>query len=1265
MKRFISALAFCVSVLFVLSIFLFPPAAAKENALLTLLNLPAPPPPNPFVNGGGKPRDQKFYDKNNPPRDSAAIGEILDYWGQRNNLVEKLRYNPEPSDRIRDRLMSEIDKNPKLLPGYLNILAGDAKAPDFVKGIYDREGTSGLFEKGERKTIKDWLVYNSPLYSSDLERLAQHVSDSDEYVTNQDELLALTRTDFDKARPIIDRLYGDASLKTARVLARWALYRHALETGSTGDIDRYRDELKEVVEDKSALPGMRDLAMDALSSEKEWTGRDEWYFSLLGDETLRELRVNGTINTGLTTLILVSPDDKYTEKMLELVRSDNPSIRAAAVRNLVLKLNTNNPEIIKALLPWLENPKWAIDTNDARGTLVRQLSENEIRESVPGLIKILDESQQRNVYANAANKPANSVYYSSNVMANAANTMANAANAMAAADGTISRLPPGRPPDVVSYGGTLVDAYPYRSAAVSALTKQKDSRAVPALRRILPEGESYERGLIVAALLACNGFTVTEQLDAFETAAKGVRDEIDGLGLSSNANIAANSWGDPQSSFANQARPRINSITAAEIKMLLAQQLMQATEISDAMARGAVDRIEVLDRKDPSLARAYRRIILKWQNAAINILLLRDLKRGIADADTIVRLLGQRKSLREQQSTDIFDIRTGKPTAIGIAACLLEDTPDYTAILDGGNAEAKTALLACARLIRAPLPVAKVAASLKSGDELLKIAAERYLESEDSPEARSIVLSLHPNEAKILGARTAFAVDGVAESASEYLYAVYQSLGNDSLYNGWYGSENDGEIIAAEKRLQAEVKKDAELAGVYAFDGNYVRIYKDRVMFSWDEDESRYRERPLSKYEFDELKAYLTANKVDEMPPFISCGGGYCSAKELVMVGRGGGRRVYMNGGFGDTRGYEFFTGLEKYFAGLKQSPATLKYQLSREIPGLEIVMASDDLHAETVWKDGPDLRIVASATAVRKKVTAEIENLDEAAYVDFPEENVAKMNAVREKRRFEGFAWYKVVGGSFEFGAAQPPQVEFIPTRDGLAVQPSDEQWKTRAAGFEIRASADGLFKLVNGKLRKLRAGNYSKALVTPDGRWVFATKAGENAPGHVARIDLFTNKEYLVMIEGYGEYYPSVFVPGLNKVLIARDDNYAYEYGYAAEEEDDNVPNDADPDAMILVDPATGAMTAPPGEFRPLGQQTFRPLQKMTKPNEFWAAMPDAEKNETQVGVYNMRSFAFRPVLRVPKIKFNSMSMWVDEPGGKVYFVYRGHLLALPLNK
>jgi hypothetical protein len=109
--------------------------------------------------------------------------------------------------------------------------------------------------------------------------------------------------------------------------------------------------LKAVVEDTKASPGNRDLALDALTHTPDFPGRDEWYYTLLEDDTLHDLRVNGQSYTGLTTILVHSPPDKYIEKMLELVKSDNPAVRNAAVRNLTTLLDDQNPEIIKALLP--------------------------------------------------------------------------------------------------------------------------------------------------------------------------------------------------------------------------------------------------------------------------------------------------------------------------------------------------------------------------------------------------------------------------------------------------------------------------------------------------------------------------------------------------------------------------------------------------------------------------------------------------------------------------------------------------------------------------------------------------------------------------------------------------------------------------------------------------------------------------------------------------------------------------------------------------
>jgi hypothetical protein len=1222
--------------------FLFPPVRAKENTLLSLLNLPAPAPPNPLVASERK-RDDKFYDKDSPPKDNAPIAEILDYWKVQDSNFRELGYNPKPSDRTAERIRAEIEKDHELLSQFLNVLPDGERWANFVKDIYDREGTNGKFERGTRSQIKKWLTFHSSFFSSDLSRIAERAGETNEYVSNQEELLALARVDFDRAEPILRRLYGDSSQRVSQVLARWGYYRHAMETGSTGDAERFRDELKAIVEDRSATAGMRDLALDALCKEKEWNGRDDWYYSLLGDETLAELKVNGQTYTGLTTLLYYAADDKYIPKMLELVRSDNPTIRGNAIRNLLLKLNTHNIEIVRALLPWLDDPKWADDRGGSRSSLIGALAEFEIPESVPGLIRVLDEKPQKPTYA--ANRPANSVD-----AANAANMVANAVANVA----NSARVPANSSAYTVAESDYIYN--PIREMTISALARQKDARAVPSLRRLLPDSEGYQQSNIIRAILACHGFSIPEQIDALELAAKGMAPPSDTGGQEEtylNANAPA-----------AYARPK-RAPTAAEIKLILGRELMNGQEISDDLARAVVDRIEVHDQRNKPLAASLRKIILKWQNAAINLLLLRDTKRGIADSETLVRLLAQRKTLREQQSTDIFDIKTGSPIALGMSACLLEDTGEAAALLEGGDAESRTTLLACARLIRMPLAVDKVAENLRSTMPILVTAAERYLESEDSPEARAIILARHPGEAMILGAMSAFFPEGVPETSSETLWMLYQSVGDSTLYDGWYGSGNDEEIKQTEKRLQDEVKKDADLIGIYAYDRNYVRIYKNRVIFSWDEDDSRYRERPLTTYEFEDIKSYVTTNRLDVLPAFLGCGGDYCTAKELIMLGKAGGRRVYVSGG-----PHPVFSGLENVFATLKQTPAALKYGLGREIPGLEIVFASDDLHVETVWKSGTDLRVAASESAVRKKVKAEIENTDD----DAKDENgdaenyeavAAKAAAETEKRRYEGFAWYRIANGTTDGIAAQPAEVEFIPPANPFDVNAEDEQWKARAPGIEIRTSDDGLFKIVRGRLTKVRSGTYSFPVLTPNGRWVVVQKANDDSGGIVVRIDLLTGREYKVEIEGYGDKVPAAYVASLNKVLVVRD--YGEEYGdYGGEGEDaDTAPDDDSPESMMLVDPLTGSVQPIAGEFRPLSQQTFRPLQKAAKPNEFWAAMPDAEKHETRFGIYDARTLSFRQMMRIPKIKFNSMDMWVDEPGGKVYFVYRGHLLALPLNQ
>jgi hypothetical protein len=461
MKRTIYAAAFCTSLLIFGAVTLTRPVEANKDVVEALLELPAPPPPNPLMPKYQGERSPEFYDKANPPADDAPIEDILDYWAHQSANFRDLGYNITPSARVLQRLRAEISKNPEDITKYLNAFRGSDQGADFVKDVHDRFAARG---DGDTDSLRTWLKWNSRHYAEELEGPANASGEADQYVSNHEELLALGRNAWERAEPIVNRHYNDHGAPTSRVMAMWALYRRALDTDSIGDIDRYRAELMEVVEDRTATPGMRDLALDALVKEREWSGRDDWYFSLLSDETLADLRVNGQRYTGLTTIIYYMPDGHYTEKMIEFAGSDNRTLRNAAVRNLLLMNSRKADErIVRALLPWLRDKEWASegDAGD-RESLIRALQTFKIPESVPALIALLDEREMREGAPRIVRRETQPNAVGA---ANAANRIAavaaNAANAGAWNTNSNS-------------AGTRTEVYyPHRMSAIAALENRR------------------------------------------------------------------------------------------------------------------------------------------------------------------------------------------------------------------------------------------------------------------------------------------------------------------------------------------------------------------------------------------------------------------------------------------------------------------------------------------------------------------------------------------------------------------------------------------------------------------------------------------------------------------------------------------------------------------------------------------------------------------------------------------------------------------------
>ena len=1231
MKRFFSTVAFCVF-LFIFGWFVLSPhVAAEKNTLLSLLNLPAPPPLNPANSAPSTDFPPEFFNKNDPPDDDAPIEKLEAYWSEQSGNYRELGYNIKPSERVLQRLKSSIESDPAKLDDFINVMPENSVTADFVKRIYDRTTTGDKADEERGTSIKKWLTYHSSYYSDELLKDAQQVGDARGYVTNQGELLALARVDWAKASPILERLYNDDRQPVSQTLARWAYYRHALDADSTSDIEKYRDELKKVVENKSATAGMRDLAFDALVKEKEWSGLDDWYVTLMEDETLADLRVNGESYTGLTTIMSYSPPEKRLEKMLQLVKSSNPTVRGAAVRNLTQLLDAKNEEVVRALLPWLENPEWARETNGERLKLVNALANFSIPESVPGLIAVLNEKNA--VRALPPNL----------------NTNRMMANLNASRNNNFE--------------------YPYRREAVGALAKQKDFRAVGALREILPQVEPWQRGYVVQALLASGGFSIHEQVEALETNIQKSPPEADVYESNAVANVSVDEADDVEaeenpvltgessvmvsnSMMTSDNRP----FKQSDIPPILAAQIISRDEVDDNLVAALIDRIGVLDVKNPPVALGLRKILMRWNTTAINALLLRDVKNDRADVDTIVKLLSLRKDLREKQLNDVYDSRNGgSQTAFGIATCILENPAESDALLQTDRAMAKTALLAGARLIRTALPIAKVAANLNASDALLVTAAERYLIAEDSIAAQNLVLARHPNEALILGAKQSFINADAPVSGSLFLSELFASVNGSAASEYGDAADSSSEIAAAEKKLRKEAKEDQQLLGVYAYDSNFIRIYKDKTVFSWQTEPARFRERELTTGEFEAFKNYLLAEKVSELPPFLESCGEECEERELLMLGRNGGRRIYMAG----DREPPFFKQLDALFAQMRQPPAKLRYELEKNFAGLEILLADDNLKAEAVWKNGADFRVLLSDTTRGAQITKELEKADEA---DEPAEGrdyheIWKIRMTRHARReFENFVWYRIADGKFAGTTDQPAAAAFIPQADGATVLPQTGQWKRRTAALEIRADTGGLYRISGGRTTKIGDGYYLNPVVSANGRWALVLKFAEESGSQLVRVNLTTNRETPVKIaSNYGRPQPVVFVPTLDKFLIFNGGFQEYE------DKSDNAGQGHG--EFYLLDPATGAISKATGELRPLAQQSYRVLQPTGKTDEFWAAIPDVKRNETNVGVYNARTLIFNSRLKIPQIQFNSMQMWID--ADVIYFVYQGHLLDLPLPK
>jgi hypothetical protein len=180
-----------------------------------------------------------------------------------------------------------------------------------------------------------------------------------------------------------------------------------------------------------------------------------------------------------------------------------------------------------------------------------------------------------------------------------------------------------------------------------------------------------------------------------------------------------------------------------------------------------------------------------------------------------------------------------------------------------------------------------------------------------------------------------------------------------------------------------------------------------------------------------------------------------------------------------------------------------------------------------------------------------------------------------------------------------------------------------------------------------------YERKCIMPDGKWVVAAKVKAGIY-QLVRISQETRREYRIKSPYILSVTDITPVPSQYKAL-AKIETLRGKRGWQTE--------------YRLIDPLTGASEKVTGEFRPLKIETplsfathRTPLQPTGRPNEFWAAIARKDEMGTEIGRYDAAKLIFKPIIKLP-LSFNEI--WMDEAEGKIYVVYGGDLLRLPLKQ
>ena len=470
-------------------------------------------------------------------------------------------------------------------------------------------------------------------------------------------------------------------------------------------------------------------------------------------------------------------------------------------------------------------------------------------------------------------------------------------------------------------------------------------------------------------------------------------------------------------------------------------------------------------------------------------------------------------------------------------------------------------------------------------------------------------------------------ISGYAQNSS----CIEGPVLSDSRFAGAFHSS-----AKAANRYCHEFKDDPSLRSIYGFslDGKHariVRIFESRATYTWYEDMARFKELELDEAQITTFKAEINKIDVDSQPALINPCVDMCSAYHFLKIENGRGKIIPIASTFFFPPAP--FNSIGDLFRKWNaNSNIKTRYYLQGKFTDAQVLISDDKFAVRSVWESNGDLAVLILERGSHQKT-------EPSWRLFFNEQSGLPIDQPK---------------GSYFLN-------DFQPKNCGREMVINNYPFERRIGDDLLcvgTGKKEGLWIVGNGKEKRLLQGEYNSPIVTRNQKWIIASKGDSDKPiwKSSVRIHVETKKEFRIEIPKADCFYPSASLPNSDEVLVVR-----CKANHTSKE---NNPS-PDPPEYYILNSETGRVRKTAGEIRPVMHQQTRYLQRSHIDNKFWAAIPDIEKDLTEVGLYDPKNLYFESVLSIPSIRFYSGDMYVDEKKEFLYIVYEFELLRIPLDK